>query len=119
MIRAAVGPRAGHASARPVVLTVVRHDGSVAAARPKPQRPVWWALYGIGLLTVGGVWAAEVVLLEGPLRILMELLALFGGVALTRIWLGWNRWQLAQAERQAGATIPAQNEDGSSVREAG
>jgi len=82
--------------ARPVVLRVVRHDGSAVIPRPKRQRSAWSLLYAIVPLTLAGLWAIESLLPEGPARTAAELLAVLGCIALVRLWIGWNRWSLVR-----------------------
>jgi hypothetical protein len=107
------------ARARPVVLRVVRRDGPVVIAKPELQRPTWLLLYAAVLLTGAGLVVLGILLPESPGRTAMELVALFAGLVLVRLWIGCNRRRLAQAERQKGPPVQAQATDGPSVQEAG
>jgi len=119
MVRTLAHKRTAHPLTRPVAMKVVRPTGPVAIGGRNRHRPAWWMLYGIVLLTGAGLLAAELLLPEGLARALAELLAVFGCVALIRLWVGCNRWRLAQTERQGGAVIRAQAADTVSVQKVG
>lgn len=86
--------------ARPVVLRVVRQDGSAVIPRQKPHRPVWSLLYAVVPLTLAGLLAIEILLPEGQARTAAELLAVSACIALTRLWIGWNRRSLVRTHTQ-------------------
>jgi hypothetical protein len=103
-------------SVRPVTLRVVRQDGSAVIPRQKPQRPTWSLLYAIVPLALAGLWAIEVLLPEGQARTAAELLAVLVCLALTRLWIGWNRWSLVRAHTQDHPGHPKQAADIPSTR---
>jgi hypothetical protein len=119
MIRTLSNSRAFSVRARPVVLRVVRRDGPAVIVKSKVQRPAWSLLYAAALLTGAGLAVLGILLPEGPGRTAMELVALFAGLALVRLWIGCNRRRLAQAERQDGPLVQAQAAAGPSAQEAG
>jgi len=81
---------------RPVVLRLVRRDGRAVAPERRPPRPAWPLLYGLILLALGGLVAIALLLAEGRGRTVAELAVVIGCLALTRLWIGWNRWRLVR-----------------------
>jgi len=70
-------------------------------------------------LALAGLIALEYMLPDGFVRTAGELLEVMGCIAMVRLWIGSNRWRLAQTEGQGGSAIQVQAGDGSSAREAG
>jgi hypothetical protein len=116
MIRTTRGRGTLPTPARPVVLRLVRHDGLVVIAKPESQRPTWSLLYAIMLLTIAGLLAIEFLLPEGQARTAAELLAVLGCIALTRLWIAWNRWSLVRTETQDQPGLQKQAADVPSTR---
>lgn len=81
---------------RPVTLRVVRYDGPVGIPRRHSQRPAWSVLCAIVLLALVVLWASDYLLPDGLARSLGDLLAVFGCIGLTRLWLGANRCSLVR-----------------------
>ena len=57
-------------------------------------------LYVIALATGVGLFALEVVIPEGLVRSLADLMAIPGCLVLVRLWVMANRWNLVHAEAQ-------------------
>jgi hypothetical protein len=103
-------------STRPVVLRVVRQVGSATIPRQNPQRPAWSLLYAIVPLALAGLWVIEVLLPVGHVRTAAELLATLGCIALTRLWIAWNRWSLVHTDAQDHPGLQVQAADAPSAR---
>lgn len=89
------------ATTRPVALRVVRYDAQVGIPGRHAQRPAWSQLYAIVFLALVALLATDFLLPEGIARSLAELLATFGCIGLTRLWISANRWSLSRiTERQ-------------------
>jgi len=103
---------------QPVILRVVRCDDPVNTPRRHSQGPAWSLLYAIVFLALVVLWASDYLLPEGVARSLAELLAIFGCIGLTRLWIGANRWSLSRTREEQ----PREGESGAnslSDREAG
>jgi hypothetical protein len=106
------------APARPVVLRLVRRDGRVVAPARRSPRPAWALLYALVPLTLAALVAIELLLPEGWGRSAAELAAVAGCIALTRLWIGWNRWGLVRTASQGrpeGAGLHAEPESDQEV----
>jgi hypothetical protein len=88
------------ATPQPVILRIVRCDGAVVNPRRHSQRPAWSLLYAIALLAFAALLAIDFLLPEGPARSVTELLAIFGCIGLTRLWIGANRWSLSRIDER-------------------
>jgi len=117
MIRTTIGRGTLPTPARPVVLRVVRHDGPMVIVKPESQRPTWSLLYAIMLLTIAGLLAIDFLLPEGQARTAAELLAVLGCIALTRLWIAWNRWSLVRTGVPGQPGLQEQAADVPSTRE--
>jgi hypothetical protein len=100
MLRTTFYPETMAARARPVVLRLVRRDGRAVAPARRPHRPAWALLYALVLSTLAALVAIELLLPEGWGRSVAELAGVIGCIALTRLWIGWNRWSLVRAASQ-------------------
>jgi hypothetical protein len=116
MIRTTRGRGTFPTPTRPVVLRLVPHDGPMVIAKPESQRPTWSLLYAIMLLTIAGLLAIDFLLPEGQARTGAELLAVLGCIALTRLWIAWNRWSLVRTETQDQSRLQKQAADVPSTR---
>jgi hypothetical protein len=64
------------------------------------MRPAWWLLYGLGALLVALIGAIEVGVPGGPLRTILESVAVVFGFALMLIWRHHNRTALELGRRR-------------------
>jgi hypothetical protein len=104
MIRITTRQRSFPTAPRPVILRVVRRDDPVVVPRRNTRRPAWSLLYLIVFLVFVALSASDFLLPEGLARSLVELLVAFGGIGLTRLWIGANRRSLPRTrEVQPGA----------------
>ena len=96
MIRTTIRTGTRAAAPQPVILRVVRCDDRVVIPRRHSQRPAWSLLYAIAFLALMALLAIDFLLPEGLARSLTQLLAIFGCIALTRLWIGANRRSLSR-----------------------
>jgi len=64
------------------------------------MKPVWWQLYGIGVLLVALIGLIEAVLSAGALRTTLESAAVILAFVLMAIWRRHNRMALDLARRR-------------------
>src|SRR5262245_4495172 len=69
------------------VFKVERHDRGVDVG----QKPAWWLLYAINFLLVGAVGILERTVPAGPLRTVLECLAVIIALGLMLLWRRCNR----------------------------
>lgn len=85
---------------RPVALRAIRGARPTCDTIRERPRPSWSMLYAIALVTGVALFALEVIVPEGPVRILADLTAVLGCLVLVRLWVKTNQWSLVHAEAE-------------------
>jgi hypothetical protein len=98
MIRTPLRAGTFAAAPQPVILRIVRCDGPVVIPKQHSQRPAWSLLYASMLLALVALLANDLLLPESLARSLTQLLAIFGCIGLTRLWIGANRRSLSRTK---------------------